>query len=256
MAEFVQAAWPEWVVTQVRDVTIFKGLVLDQARDRPVIFKARASSHADAESLQVAVEITNPQQGMTYYRASLILEPQLPPAPIADYTPLTAGIVMDVETVYTRCLFHGLRFHRIAEFNRMHEQGIDVQVTPSDPSDWVHPAKPQAHWLFDPGLLDTGPQLAMVWSRLQQDISALPSYFKAIKRYGNTPLTGPLKLVFRVKPADNPQAVAYDALYIDAQGYLRLWIENGESTGSAQLNRLADDTDQYGRPRAKAKTKS
>ncbi len=77
MAEFVQLAWPEWTAIEVCNLRVLQELVLETEAGRKVLFSARASSHADSESLQVAAEILDPDSKNAFYRASIILRPKL-----------------------------------------------------------------------------------------------------------------------------------------------------------------------------------
>jgi hypothetical protein len=79
--------------------------------------------------------------------------------------------------------------------------------------------------------------MALVWSRLYQGSSALPSRLGRIIRYGSSPLTGRLRVAFRIIRSD-PQAITYEASLFDEQGQIRFKLENLESTCSAALNRL------------------
>ena len=53
--------------------------------------------------------------------------------------------------------------------------------------------------------------------------------------------TAPLTLRFRVRPAAHEQAVAYDAVFIDAEGRVRLAMLDSESTMSTALNRIGSE---------------
>lgn len=77
MTEFVQSAWTEWTVTQVRDLKVLQQLILETSVGKKVLFSARASTHADAESLEIAVEILDSDLKTTMYRAYLMLQPYI-----------------------------------------------------------------------------------------------------------------------------------------------------------------------------------
>ena len=38
MAELVQQAWPDWIVTEIRDLRVMRGLVLEQNESKSVLF--------------------------------------------------------------------------------------------------------------------------------------------------------------------------------------------------------------------------
>jgi len=240
IAQFVQSAWPEWTVAEVRDLRVMRGLVLESEAGRNVLFTARASSHADAESLQVAVEIVEPDRKIPFYRASVILRPQLEESVIIPLEPLSSGSSLDTKAAYRDYLFHGDRFQLITSIECLNEEGIDAWVMPSQPVAWVgNQASPStANWLFDPGLVDTAPQLAIIWDRVQRGSTALPSRFGAVVRYGQAPLNGQMQLAFRVKSASE-YSLVYDAIFLDEMGSVRLHLIDIESTSNAALNRLA-----------------
>jgi NAD(P)-dependent dehydrogenase (short-subunit alcohol dehydrogenase family) len=241
MAEFVQSAWPEWTVAEVRDLKVMRGLVLDTEVGRNVLFNARASSHADSDSLQVAVEILEADRKIPFYRASIILRPQLEESPTIPLIPLNSGTSLDATKAYRDYLFHGDRFQLVTSIARLNEQGIDAWVMPSQPAAWVNdlrsPSTP--NWLFDPGLIDTAPQLAIIWDRVQRGSTALPSRLGAVVRYGQAPLTGQMQLALRVKSASE-YTLVYDAVFLDETGKVRLHLQDIESTSNAALNRLAN----------------
>ena len=242
IAEFVQAAWSDWVVCEVRDLTVLRGLKFNADGVRRVVFVARASSHTDFDSLQVAAEILDAESRLPYYKASVILRPELEEAPPADVAPLSpAQEGADVATAYRDYLFHGPYFQLIKTIDTLDADGIDATIESSEPGVWLKGRGQSSalSWLFDPGVLDTAPQLAIVWSRLQRGTTALPSRFGSVVRYGKGALQGPLRLMFRINPHDNDQILVYDAVIVDADGKVRIRMQDVESACNAALNRLA-----------------
>ncbi|NEQ21158.1 MAG: SDR family NAD(P)-dependent oxidoreductase [Microcoleus sp. SIO2G3] len=242
MAEFVQAAWSEWAVTEVRDLRVMRGLVLETDAGRNALFSARASSHADSESLQVAVEILDSERKLPFYRATVVLRPQLPEALTLSLLPLSSGSSLDITAAYRDYLFHGSRFQLVTAIDQLSEQGLDARVMPSQPTGWLS-NKTLLHsstqWLFDPGLVDTAPQLAIIWNRVQRGATPLPSRFGAVVRYGQSPPNGQLQVALRVKPLKSEHSLVYDAVFLDELGKVRLHLQDVESTCNTALNRLA-----------------
>ena len=235
--EFVQSAWPEWQVSEVCQLRVLRGLVLDTEAGKKVLFKARASSHADSESLQVAAEIVDPERNIPFYRASVILRPQWSEPPASEILPLSSGKKLPPAVAYDTYLFHGQRFQLITAIDRLNDGGIDAQVMPSRPTAWLN-SQPIANWLFDPGLIDVAPQLAIVWARVQRGTTALPARFGSVKRYGQSMPNGQLRIAFRVNRFDD-HSLNYDAVFIDENGYVRFLLKDIESTCNTALNRLA-----------------
>ncbi|PMB27601.1 SDR family NAD(P)-dependent oxidoreductase [Fischerella thermalis] len=235
--EFVQSAWPEWQVSEVCQLRVLRGLVIDTEAGKKVLFKARASSHADSESLQVAAEIVDPERNIPFYRASVILRPQWSEPPASEILPLSSGEKLQPAVAYDTYLFHGQRFQLITAIERLNDAGIDAQVMPSRPTAWLN-SQPMANWLFDPGLIDVAPQLAIVWARVQRGTTALPARFGSVKRYGQSMPNGQLRIAFRVNRFDD-HSLNYDAVFIDENGYVRFHLKDIESTCNTALNRLA-----------------
>ncbi len=236
MAEFASAAWPGWIVSEVKDMRMFNGIVLDSDQGRGIQLRARASSHSDAGSQAVTVEIIDAARKLPAYRATVVLVQQLPEAPLAP----TIAALQDAKTVsaeqaYADYLFHGERFQLVTAIDGVSESGIDATVQPSSVNAWLGR---DGEWLFDPGLMDVPPQLAIVWSRVNHEMTALPAAFGSVRRYaGNA--EGPLRLALRMRSAPHDNAVVYDAWFIDRNGRVRLEMLQLEGTMSAALNRLA-----------------
>jgi hypothetical protein len=192
--------------------------------------------------VKVTAEILDPVSGIAFYRASLVLRPQLeaPPAAADHVAAIGDGGAMEPAAAYRDYLFHGERFRLIRRIDRVNERGADAQVVPAELHAWLGlDARPGSAWLFDPGLLDTAPQLAIVWSRIMRDSTPLPSRFGRIVRYGTTPLDGALTLSLRVKASAAAHQLVYDAFFIDATGRVRVALFDVEGTSSSALNRLA-----------------
>jgi NAD(P)-dependent dehydrogenase (short-subunit alcohol dehydrogenase family) len=234
MAEFIQSAWPEWMVAEVRDLKVLQPSALEITVYKKLLFSARASSHADAESLQVAVEVLDSDLKIPLYRAYIILKPKLDEPVTIPSVSLSSGISLDKAIAYRDYLFQGSRFQLLKSIDRLNEQGIDALVIPSEPFTWMSSQYYSEHstpsWLFDPGLIDIAAQLVMVWSQSQQGTSAFPSRFGAVTRYGNSSLKGALKIAFRVTSIQENYSFGSEAVFLDENSNIRFHIQNIEST--------------------------
>jgi NAD(P)-dependent dehydrogenase (short-subunit alcohol dehydrogenase family) len=240
IAEFVQAGWPEWKVAQVKDLRVFRGLVIETPTGRNIRFKARAASHADAESMQVSAEIIDPDNNLPFYRATVVLQPTLDKPPQTQMQRLSTSSPkhLDPNFAYSNYLFHGHEFQLVQAINCATKEGIDAQVIPSRIDSWRPQASKQIHWLFDPGMLDTAPQMAIVWARIHQDTTALPSRFGIVTRYASAKIRPPLRLALRVTQVSD-HSLTYDADFFDETGNIYLKMQQIESTCNSALNRLA-----------------
>ncbi len=241
IAEFVQSAWSEWVVAEIHELKVLRGLVLEK-EGTTVLFSARAASHADAEGLEISVEILDPLRRIPFYRASVVMKSQLETAPPNTLQPLiTAGRSLSPATVYEQYLFHGQRFQLLREIGCLNEQGVDAVVHTSQPQQWLNNVSSSSNWLFDPGVVDTAPQIAIAYLRVQQDITPLPTRFGKVTRYGTISPNTALNLALRVisAPSSDSPTLVYDAVFYDASK-VYLYLQDVESTCSPALNRLAN----------------
>ncbi|WP_292999945.1 type I polyketide synthase [Nevskia sp.] len=243
MAQFVAAGWPEWQVVEIRDLRAFSGIVLDNdGAEKTLLLRARSSTHSDAGSQAVTVELFDPPRKTPNYRCTALLLPAVPEAPMADASPLAPGQSMEAQQMYADHLFHGPQFQFVKKVTNISADGVEAVVNASSPASLLGAGTQGARWLFDFGLVDTAPQLALVWARLLHGKTALPSSFGKVARYGTDPVVGQLRTVIRIKPATHDAGVRYDMQFIDGKGRVRLAITDAESTMSAALNRLAGNS--------------
>jgi hypothetical protein len=245
MAQFVAAGWPEWRVAEMLDVRALSGIVFEGNGHRDLILRARSSTHSEAGQQAVTVEILDPSRKAANYRATAVLMPRLPEAPVADNDLLVGAERMEASRAYSEFLFHGERFRLLRGIDGLSIAGIDAAVMPSTPRAFLGAHVNGARWLFDPGMMDLPPQLAFLWARVHRDMGALPSRFGRVARYGNTPVSGPLSLRMRLKAGAHDLALIYDAQFVDANGLVRVAIFDGESTMSPALNRLAPNHSEF-----------
>lgn len=243
IVQFVAAGWPLAQVGEIRDLRVLSGVMLDGYV--PLDLRLRGSKPEDSSG--IVVEMLDAVNSMPYYRATVMLGPALQPEPpVMRAGPLSGGISVDASRTYRDLLFHGERFRGLQRIALLAPEGADAEVQGSIPGAFLGAAGREERWLFDPALMDLPPQLAWVWSRRYRDMVALPSRFGRVRRFGSDSLPRSLSLSFRVKSASH-SSLLYDAQFLDAQGRLRLLIEDGESTMTAALNRLAPDHPQFQR---------
>jgi hypothetical protein len=203
-----------------------------------VLFRARASSHADAESVKVSVDLASPDGKAVYYRGVATLMPELPPPARADIGDLAAGDSLDPERAYRDHLANGPELRLVDAIERIHEEGVDAAVSSSCPESWLKASKCKCKgkqakapaWLFDPGVTDTAPQLAAVWSHLKGETTPLPSHIGGVERFGALTPGERLRLRLRVKSNGSADNLLYDALFVDKDDRVRLVMRNVANT--------------------------
>jgi NAD(P)-dependent dehydrogenase (short-subunit alcohol dehydrogenase family) len=235
MAEAVAELWPDWQVNSVSDFRQLRGIRFDTA-EVPVALVAKASTHGDAQGFEVGVAITPDPDGLPFYRATvhlsnMPLEP-VPFSPPVRHEPFTRKPA----EFYRDWLFHGPCFQTVTRVHGLDHLGLLADAAPTSPGAW----RPGSwhDWLFDPGLIDAGPQMALVWTRAQWDRSALPNRFARVSRFGSVS-GGALRMHFRVNASRDRDHVRADIAYFDAaSGMIKLLVEGMECTASTALNRL------------------
>src|SRR5262249_57564141 len=119
MAETAAAARPEWHVTQVVDVRMFSGIVLEE-NQREIVLRAEPAQ-ASADGGEWRVRITDPRKkNRPLYEARVCLAAVLPPPPEApDVEPPAEAFPLSTREAYDRWLFHGPRFRVIQQLDRL-----------------------------------------------------------------------------------------------------------------------------------------
>jgi acyl transferase domain-containing protein/NAD(P)-dependent dehydrogenase (short-subunit alcohol dehydrogenase family)/NAD(P)H-dependent flavin oxidoreductase YrpB (nitropropane dioxygenase family) len=242
MVEVVQKGWPEWQVVGIRALRVLKGIILnDGCKSVHVVSRPQTQPSQERLAFDVDVEITeaeHAQPGQACYRATVHLAQALPEPPPYELPSLSSmgDFPIAVKEAYCQWLFHGPRFQCISEIEGISEHGIIATVMPSFPQDCLASPSPDG-WLIDPIVIDSGPQLAILWARVYKDMTALPSSFQSYNRYGS--LFGPvLRCYFQVLPSSEEHTLRANVFYIDANGRLLGLLEGLECTCSKSLNRF------------------
>jgi NAD(P)-dependent dehydrogenase (short-subunit alcohol dehydrogenase family) len=251
MAETVKKGWPDRVVTGVKSVRVYKGIVVDES-SRAVCVSVRPQTHHHAEDLDLAVDvdISDPDRpAVTYYRGTVCLADRLPGAPPAAprFAAEFGSSPMSVADPYKHRLFHGPRFQCLKRIAALNELGVRAQVSPSRPADCMGAARGGSwgSWIIDPILLDSGPQLLILWAQAMRGMTALPSRFGEVRIFDGLAealLAGasePLECRLLVDAAGDGPIITASYRVFGPGGEVVLSVEGLESTGSESLNRLA-----------------
>jgi NAD(P)-dependent dehydrogenase (short-subunit alcohol dehydrogenase family) len=242
MAEAARQAYPEWQVAGLKEVRVYKGIVLDKPSFgiRILAGAPPAPSRAPEElELEVSIKAAAPPEAL-FYRGTVIMSLE---APVAEPYPLPReadfqDFGMSTAEAYRRLTFHGPRFQHIQSIRGISEKGMLTTVTASTPQSCLT-GPPEGQWLIDPVLLDCGLQLALLWGRTYLDITPLPSSFKEIRVYQPVDEAGPLHCFYEVLREFGHATVYANIYFVDPAGHVRVLIKEFESTGSKALNRLA-----------------
>ncbi|MEA3274277.1 MAG: SDR family NAD(P)-dependent oxidoreductase [Pseudomonadota bacterium] len=243
LAEFVQSVWPDWVVTEIRDLRVLRGLVLDAGAEKTVLLRARPSTHADAEGVEVEAEILDPESQRRFYRVTVVLRSAAPQPVKSRIEPLRSGRSVSVAEIYGEHAFHGPRLRMLKGAKPVNEQGVDSEAVPSRPADWLAGCTDDDRWIFDPGVVDAALQTIIVWARTQLGTYPLPNRFGRIAVFGGIPAGSQLRIYTRVLHYDDKELL-FDFRIVDEEGQVLMELDGIAGAHSRALNRLAPSIDE------------
>ncbi|MGP8050898.1 MAG: SDR family NAD(P)-dependent oxidoreductase [Desulfobaccales bacterium] len=242
MAESAQKNFPEWQVVGLKDVRVYKGIVLvDGFCDIHILIGTPGACPQSSAKMELEVTIKGTSRPEPiFYQGTVIMSPG-PISPEAHHLPSAEefqdfGIA--AAEAYRRFTFHGPRFQGIRSILGISEKGMLATVAPSSPQSCLA-GNPSGPWLIDPVAIDCGLQMALLWGRTYLDITPLPSSFKEIWLYEHFHTADTLTCYYEVLKKFGGQTVYANIYYFDQEGSLRGIIKEFESTGSKELNRLA-----------------
>jgi len=237
IAEAAAVIWPGWIVNEISELRVLRGMqITDSTLDLEIV--ALASSHGDVSGFEASVML-RPVGGdaRPFYRATVHLGTELLVSEAYRSTLRAQQTSVTMRQAYREWLFHGPSLQTITDLKRLDEQGALADVRPTRPVDLLKDSSGHGEWLFDPGVIDSAPQMAIVWAHAIRSASALPSRFGRVRRFGQGPL-GPCRMHFLIHKEQDEHLVKADVAFVDNEQNLRLFIEELESPCSPALTRL------------------
>jgi hypothetical protein len=242
MTEIAELGWPGLSATGVRDLSVFKGIVLSEnnGHRKTVRLDARPIEGSTATETTVHVEVRDAEEPrLLHYRATVDLRPSF--EAVARHRPgeVRSLFPMPVAEAYQKYLFHGRRFAHIEHIDGATASGLVARIRPSDPAGCV--AGGTGSWLIDPIVFDSGLQMVILWARIEHDVTPLPARFARFRRYG--PLTtsngGWIHCELEARAEAGASMVRADLTFFEEDGTVLGVLEGLECTASRELNRLA-----------------
>ena len=239
MAETAAAARPDWHVTHVVNVRMFKGIVLEE-NQREIVLRAEATRH-EGTSGEWRVSITDPQQNhRPLYEAHVRLASEpLPPPEAPAMEPTGEAFPLSTRDAYQRWLFHGPHFQVIQQLEGLDHRGIDAVVQPAS-SHHVLGDSIRQGWLIDPIVLDSAAQLSTLWSRATYGVTTLPNRVETYHRYGALG-SGPLQTVWRVDRGSDRHCIKAQVWFLRGNRVVG-HLDGLEGSGNEELNRITGVT--------------
>ncbi|MGH2542669.1 MAG: SDR family NAD(P)-dependent oxidoreductase, partial [Ardenticatenaceae bacterium] len=239
MAELAQRMWPALQVVRLRDIRVQRGIVLKSGTET-VRIVARPTTSAPGGNKVVEVQITDttPHQ-RPYYRALAELAEQLPPAPLYKpaFTTALRPFPESVEQANAKYLFQGPALQSIESIEGINEEGIVGLVRSTTPAEMLS-GRPPGAWLIDPGMIEGGFQMAIIWVRTLHDLTPLAAGFAGVHRFDGNP-AGAIRCYQYSKADPARQLMHTDLYFVGPDGRVLYIVEDALSTLSRALNRLA-----------------
>ncbi|MGH3981514.1 MAG: polyketide synthase dehydratase domain-containing protein [Pseudonocardiaceae bacterium] len=247
MAEVAAAARPGHEVTELCDVQVLNGLVLDDG-PRCVTVRAAAAQPLDDSAregdgilegegvLDVTVVDTRTQRAA--YRAEVVVRRALPAAPLdtAWSTGALEPYPVPLEQVYDQLLFHGPLMRGITRIEGIGDSAMVATLTPSRPQRCLTGG--EGRWIIDPVLIDSSFQLCVLWARARLDMTPLPARIRRYQRFAAVP-DAPVRCELHAQVRAGGHLLDTQYAFRDARGGLLAVIEGMEGACSRSLNRLA-----------------
>ena len=241
LAEALGRAHPEREVSEVRDLQVLKGLACGEETRLRVIAAPTPTprNSTTGENTSFDLRIENATTGALHYRAIGRLAAYLEhPGNVAStFIGKLGDLPMDLDEASRMVLFQGPSMRGIERITGIGPEGAEAILRPSTPADVIDAAI-GGGWLFDPVIIDSALQLAMIWYRLQEDMTPLPSRLARLRRFVPWP-TGAVRCRMRARVTGAGHLLTTDYAFIDEADRLLATLDGMDLTGSRALNRLS-----------------
>ncbi|HEX2148797.1 MAG TPA: SDR family NAD(P)-dependent oxidoreductase, partial [Actinomycetota bacterium] len=245
MAEAAAAGWPGLVVTELTDIRVLRGIVMEGG-PIDVLTTVRPVEGSGEPGIFLQAEVTLAGDPRVHYRCRMHMLPagrSIAPTN-GKFGNLAEAVppALSMDELYKQWLFHGELFEAIDSIERMGPLGATGWLAPSSPGDCLRYSG-EGIWLVDPVLVDAAFQMQVVWARQHWGITILPS---SVGRIRVSPALAPIlshrlpvRCELRIRPETHEPVSHTDFALYGADGTVLMLIEDLEGTGNAQFNRFA-----------------
>jgi acyl transferase domain-containing protein/NAD(P)H-dependent flavin oxidoreductase YrpB (nitropropane dioxygenase family) len=247
MLEAARSVFPNDHILRVSELDIPAGIVF-QAAQKDFIVDVQIDPLAEKT---VAVQLTSANPKKVHFRCKVAFSAQVLTAPPVVTTALTNKVDRELDMsllvsppedlpqpqdVYGKWLFHGPLFQGISSVLVLGEQTVLGTVSGCEPIKCVTTAD-GSDWVVDPVLFDSSMQLAGIWARHFQDVTVLPTGFKALHVYGTVGLGKSTARIFLDEA--NASNLLCDLAIYDDKGHLAILVEGLGGIASKAFNRFS-----------------
>jgi hypothetical protein len=230
MAELATLADPDRDVTELRNVQVLRGIVVS-GDENLLVSCADVDGHSELTA-RLPGE-TAPRYRATAVSGSAAIASNDAHVGLDGLT----SFPVSLQEAYARLLFHGPALAGIIAIDGICSRGMVARVRASTPRSLRRDAPPRSEWLFDPLLLDCGFQLAILWARVQLNLTPLPARVQTIRRYQASP-THELRCELVVSTGGDA-LLSTDFTILDADDRPVLVVAGAESALRARSERPA-----------------
>ena len=233
MAEVALTVSPGWHLARVEGLRLFKGVIIEAGYREVIVLADPPQDKGDTR--EVRVRIQDPARNTRpFYQARVILSERKPVPPcLSEMEEISTSFPLPMAQAYRRWLFHGPAFQAISVVESMDSKNANALVHANAA---VVEAMVEGHegWVLNPFVIDTAPQLAILWSRRNYDTTPLPNGITRCYCYGRLDET-PMQLLLRTQAGSGAEFYRADVWFV-RDGKVIAKLEGLEGAGSSELN--------------------
>ena len=199
-ARALRALYPTATLHELRDVNVFKGILLNSFFNGGQWLFIEVEDVDGAIKLRIQNESGQPHYGATATLASRLPTPDLQVALKGDLTDWNG------HPVYGDVLFHGPEFQCIEKITGISDEGIQARLDGLKARTW------DGQWASDTLALDGGLQLALLWTQRALGGASLPTGIESYRLLTTEPPAGKIECILRGKRMNSSRAVS-DVLF-------------------------------------------
>ena len=211
-ARAATALRPGWHLAALRDVRVQRAVRLPEFAERGSRFLVRTTDGPDPDSL--GLELAAADGGVHYTAVAELRAPCEPADPPAAPAEIPGGAwPWTAEEAYeSGRLFHGPRFRALRRLEAVSAECASARAVGIAALDW-----PPAVWRTDPGLLDAGLQLALLWALHTLGRPSLPTAVERFVQYRAGPVAAEVRCLLRSRLAGSLRTVS-DVVFVAPDG--------------------------------------